>query len=551
MRRLARPLRAARPRGSVGRGLAVAVAAVVFGLQVPAVSVLAQEAAPEPDSAAVPAPPPEAAPEQSTAASSAPPSEVASPLGSSSAEFARRVEEALAAAEAALNEEAARLDELAGQASTRGLPDGTPSAGQAAANARLWAGRIREAEARSQELRKELAGSLEALAPHIAALAKRLSAAMSSPAEVERSLALTREERASIQRALRESGIDAGAVDGVFGPRTRTAILAWQRAGQRAGTGYLTREEADALIAAWMAAAPAAREPEPSEKRESRQSDSARSPSRVFRDCAGCPEMVTLPPGEFLMGSPESESGREEDEGPVHRVAIGYRFAVGVHEVTRREFGRFLSETDHRAGGSCWTFENGKWKNRYGVNWEEPGFHQAEDHPAVCVNWEDARAYTRWLSAKTGKAYRLLSEAEWEYAARAGTQTPRYWGADRADQCRYANGPGTETSLEWRNTSCDDAHEYTAPVGNFGANKWGLHDMLGNVWEWTQDCWSGDYRNMPSDGAAQDRAVCAGRVQRGGSWDTDPAQLRAARRIYTTQEVRMFSAGFRIARTLP
>ena len=150
--------------------------------------------------------------------------------------------------------------------------------------------------------------------------------------------------------------------------------------------------------------------------------------------------MVVVPEGRFRMGSPESEEGRNDDEGPVHRVTIGYRLAVGVNEVTRGEFARFVEATGRSRGNACWTHEGGEWKERSGRHWRNPEFRQTDNHPVVCVDWNDAQAYVRWLSGKTGEDYRLLSEAEWEHVARAGTTTARYWGEGESGQCRYANG---------------------------------------------------------------------------------------------------------------
>ena len=163
-------------------------------------------------------------------------------------------------------------------------------------------------------------------------------------------------------------------------------------------------------------------------------------PGEVFRDCPTCPEMVVVPAGTFRMGSPSYEGGRYDAEGPVHHVTIEQPFAVGVYEVTVEEYGRFVRATGYKAGNSCRTRDKGEWEDRSGRNWREPGFKQTEQNPVVCVNWRDARVYAEWLSDETGQGYRLLSEAEWEYAARAGTRTARYWGNDKTQQCRHANG---------------------------------------------------------------------------------------------------------------
>ena len=280
-----------------------------------------------------------------------------------------------------------------------------------------------------------------------------------------------------------------------------------------------------------------------------------------FRDCPQCPEMVVVPAGSYRMGSPSYEQGRQGDEAPVHEVTIAAPFAIGRHEVRVVEFGRFVDETGYSAGNSCQiigTDELGylDWKSRAGRGWRNPGFDQSGRHPAVCVNWNDAQAYAAWLSRETGEEYRLPSESEWEYAARAGTATARYWGEGESGQCRHANGG--DLSLDERYAggwllavaSCRDGHVHTVPVGSFTANGWELHDMLGNAWEWTEDCWNGRYAGAPLDGSAREYGDCAKRVLRGGSWDSEPSLLRAASRHGDTTDLRRSDQGFRVARTL-
>ena len=216
-----------------------------------------------------------------------------------------------------------------------------------------------------------------------------------------------------------------------------------------------------------------------------------------FRDCPECPEMAVLPAGSYRMGSPSYEQGRQDDEGPVYEVTIGASFAIGVYEVTVAEFGRFVDETGYSAGSSCYVYE-GTWVSRDGRNWRNPGFGQSGGHPVACVSWNDAQAYAAWLSRRTGEAYRLPSESEWEYAARAGTATSRYWGEGESGQCGHANGADASlkerhSDRQWTTASCRDGHAHTAPAGSFTANGWGLQDMLGNVWEWTEDCWNDSY----------------------------------------------------------
>ena len=270
----------------------------------------------------------------------------------------------------------------------------------------------------------------------------------------------------------------------------------------------------------------------------------------LVRDCDGCPEMVLIPSRSFTMGSPSSEEGRYKNEGPQRRVTIGSAFAIGRYEVTRGEYERFASETGHSSGDSCWV-HSGSWKERSGLDWKNPGFGQSDEHPVTCVSWSDAKAYVRWLSRKTGKEYRLLSEAEWEYVARAGTQTARYWGESAEDQCRHGNGADSASGdFGSGKAQCDDGYSRTAPAGSFVENAFGLHDMLGNVWEWVEDCWNDSYAGAPAGRRAWESGNCSRRVLRGGSWFSIPNFLRSASRLGFETGNRSYNFGFRVARTL-
>jgi formylglycine-generating enzyme required for sulfatase activity len=283
-------------------------------------------------------------------------------------------------------------------------------------------------------------------------------------------------------------------------------------------------------------------------------------PKDVFKECDACPEMVVVPAGSFTMGSPDNEKDRDKDESPQHGVTIARPFAVGKFEVTLDQFAAFVKETGYDAGSECFTFEQGKGEKRSGRSFRNPGYGQNGSHPAACVNWDDAKAYVGWLSRKTGKTYRLLTEAEWEYAARARTtpgSAPRFhFGDDEKAMCRYGNGadqtakksiPG---AANWPVLSCDDGYAYTAPVGSFTANAFGLYDMHGNVWEWTEDCYHDSYRGAPTDGSAWTAGDCKYRVVRGGSWSFDSGHLRAANRVRDASGSRFVDYGLRVARTL-
>jgi formylglycine-generating enzyme required for sulfatase activity/class 3 adenylate cyclase len=246
-----------------------------------------------------------------------------------------------------------------------------------------------------------------------------------------------------------------------------------------------------------------------------------------FRDCIDCPEMVVIPPGSFTMGVPQTELDRygfpRGASAPLHLVRIARPFALGEFLVTRKQYAAFAAETRHQGSGCATLPLDGisGWKFDPALSWPDPGFAQADNHPVVCVSWDDAIAYTGWLSKKTGRHYRLPSEAEWEYAARAGDTAGRYFGD--APICEFAN-VRDQSKKKLRSTGqfveCNSGFSNTSPVGSFPLNGFGLYDMLGNVWEWVEDCWGGSYGDAPGDGAARENALCGERVRRGGSWNS-------------------------------
>ena len=278
----------------------------------------------------------------------------------------------------------------------------------------------------------------------------------------------------------------------------------------------------------------------------------------VFKDCAECPEMVVIPSGAFTMGSSATDIQKGDafpNEGPQHRVFIHERFALARHEVTRDEFEAFVAASGRRIVESCYTLEDGKPQERDGRSFLNPGFAQAGDHPAVCVSWLDATDYAEWLFRTTGKTYRLPSEAEYEYAARAGSEL-RFGSADDAtDLCRFVNGAdqsakqaGLPSNLNF--LDCTDGYPYTAPVGAFTPNAFGLFDLLGNVWEWTAECHHEHYRTASSDGAARTANLCVERAVRGGSWSSPAVLLRPAVRTKAKVNNRFDDVGFRVVREL-
>ncbi|MFN7695326.1 MAG: SUMF1/EgtB/PvdO family nonheme iron enzyme [Burkholderiales bacterium] len=294
--------------------------------------------------------------------------------------------------------------------------------------------------------------------------------------------------------------------------------------------------------------------------------DAARQPLQAAggtgsKACPECPETVTLQPGSFQMGSPGSEVGRMSNEGPVRTVRIGYRLAVGKTHVTRGEFAAFVNASGYRTeaeqGDGCFVFSGGKGEKKAGTSWRNPGFEQGGSHPVVCVSWNDAQAYVRWLNDRSPvNGWRLLTEAEYEYAARAGTTTRYWWGDDHGNsqQCQFANGADQSAKRTWNprwaTANCDDGHAYTAPVGSFQANAWGLHDMAGNANSWTQDCFAPSYDGAPTDGSAVNPSSCSQRVLRGGSWVFTPQWSRSAFRFNDSPIFRNSYTGFRLARTV-
>jgi formylglycine-generating enzyme required for sulfatase activity len=290
------------------------------------------------------------------------------------------------------------------------------------------------------------------------------------------------------------------------------------------------------------------------------QKISTRKPGAVFRDCRDCPEMVVIAAGSFTMGSSDAEKswaashggtlGSVADEAPQHEFTLR-PFALGKYPVTRGEYAAFARETGRSAGDGCGR-DSFKWDKDPSLNWQAPGFTQTERDPVVCVSWEDAQAYVAWLNGKARPGagdgpYRLPTEAEWEYAARAGTTTKFWWGDDDSQASSYA----------WYK---DDSGGRTHPVGRKPANAFDLYDMAGNVWQWTADCYAESYVGVPTDGSANETGVsdprpngtkkCM-RVDRGGSWLYPAWLLRSATRERNPADFRDRIMGFRVARTLP
>ncbi len=271
------------------------------------------------------------------------------------------------------------------------------------------------------------------------------------------------------------------------------------------------------------------------------------NPGSVIRDCPGCPAMTVLPPGRFKQGA----AGGPAYEQPLHWVVIARPIAMSTNPVTLADFEQFARATGRDMKG-CDTYD-GQWQHRAGDSWEHPGFVQSSGHPVTCVSWNDAQAYAGWLSAKTGHRYRLPSASEWEYAARAGTGASQPWGSDGRAACAEANVADASAGQRypgWAVFPCDDGYVYTAPVGTFKASAFGLNDMLGNVLEWTADCWHENYTGAPVDGSAWMDGDCSAHETRGGSWFSTPAYVRADYRDRFPADYRTSTVGMRLVREL-
>jgi len=279
------------------------------------------------------------------------------------------------------------------------------------------------------------------------------------------------------------------------------------------------------------------------------------NPGDVFQDCDTCPEMIVLPTGEAMLGSEPWVQGRLPFEGPVRTATIEHVLAMSQHETTRAQFKEFIDATGYVPvdNSQCFSWNFTSYLGYVSWHtWENPGFYQQETHPVVCVSWRDATAFAAWLTEKTGRTYRLPSSTEFEYASRAGTRGPWFWGTASASACTYANVADftfRKVYLFDAPFDCDDGFPNTAPVGNYKPNPWGLYDILGNVWEWTDDCSREDVDNPPLNGApwldGKD-ADCTQRVVRSGSWVTGTGAVRAPAQYFLGDSYHSQILGFRL-----
>lgn len=281
-----------------------------------------------------------------------------------------------------------------------------------------------------------------------------------------------------------------------------------------------------------------------------------------FSDCADCPEMVVIPAGSVTLGSHPDEAYRLESERLKTVATIAKPFAMAKTEVTVGQFRQFMAETKFKPqialyNGQprigCNYFDGKGYGYVAAHSWQNPGFPQRENDPVVCVSWSDAKAFAEWMSKKSGRQYRLPSSVEFEYAMRVGSSTPWEWGTSAAKACEYGNIGDRTFARAYPNREtfgCDDGHLYPTAVGSYKPNGFGLYDMLGNAWEWTEDCWHNDMTNAPVDGSAwlaEDEGDCERRTPKGGGWVSGPAWARAAVRSADGAHYRSYMLGFRLA----
>ena len=280
----------------------------------------------------------------------------------------------------------------------------------------------------------------------------------------------------------------------------------------------------------------------------------------TFRDCPACPEMVVVPAGSFMIGSPESEEDRQQSEEPQFRVTIARPLAFGRFEITLGQYKAFARATKRKAE-ECWAYDKREKAPTY--TYLKPGFAQADSHPVLCIDKADAVAYAQWLSQRTGATYRLPTEAEWEYAARAGSTGRYHFGDDEKQLCAYENvgdqswrqgysGPFKDPQRPF--AACRDGYVHTAPAGRFKPNAFGLHDMLGNVSEWVDGCWYSNLQTIPADGSATPKDDVEKDFEctlpiRGGNWLFAPRWVRAAAR-HTNRRAPDILTGFRLVREI-
>ncbi|GMQ75625.1 MAG: hypothetical protein BMS9Abin01_0878 [Gammaproteobacteria bacterium] len=363
--------------------------------------------------------------------------------------------------------------------------------------------------AAAEKAAAEKAAAEKAAVAAAAAAAARKAEEKAAAAEAERKAA----EQAAAQETARKAAETAAAEEAA---RKAAAKEAARKAAAEEASRRAAAEAAAARKAAEKAAVEAAAAETARRAAQARAAGTKPSPVETFKDCDTCPEMIALPAGSYIMGS----NGGDVSEAPAHTVKIGYPFAIGRFEITAAEW------------KACFTAG--------GCDYRPKRKGMTATSPVHNLSWLDAWQYVQWLSKKTGKKYRLPSEAEWEYAARAGTETEYWWG--------NAVGQG---NANCKNCGGDWNRKRPAVVDAFAANAFGVQGMNGSVWEWVADCWFDSYKGAPHDGDARDRKDCQSRVLRGGSWRNDASYARSASRFNYDNDVRYVLNGFRVARSMP
>lgn len=276
------------------------------------------------------------------------------------------------------------------------------------------------------------------------------------------------------------------------------------------------------------------------------------APGLTFQDCAECPRMTVIGAGTFQQGNAGGREAGLVNEHPVRTVTFTAPFAISTTEVTVAEFREFALEQGFGAG-DCMSYGENGWRAGRGHSWTDPGFTQTPQHPVTCVSWEDASEYAAWLSQRTGFVYRLPSASEWEVSSAAGSSPANWWADEGKSACSAANvadQSAAEAYPAWITATCSDASVNTSPAGSYDANPFGIHDSLGNVFEWVLDCWNPNYVSAPVDGSAWLRGDCTQRELRGGSWFTQPEFVSHTFRNRLPADTRTSSIGFRVVREL-
>ncbi len=321
-----------------------------------------------------------------------------------------------------------------------------------------------------------------------------------------------------------------------------------------------------ALALCWMAALPTLAAVPTAVVPAAPGAAAALSGPQTARECANCPEIVVVPGGAFRFGATagDGEADVTTGETPALPVTIAHAFAMTRTEITVAQFGAFVEATQYQSAGDCRVLSGGAWQRFPERSWQDPGFPspQTDSEPVVCVNVADAKAYAAWLTHETGHTYRLPSEVEWEYAARAGTSTARFFSETGSDErsllslaCEYANvydaGAAHDLDLSVPYARCVDGHTYTAPVATYRPNAFDLYDLIGNVREWTEDCYTASHEGRPDDARPWIWAGgCEQRVVRGGSYASRPSHARAAVREAELEGLRQADLGFRLVRDM-